>query len=510
MNKFIINFLLIFISSGFVACSENNTELPKPSGDLIIKNETTVSTNFIGNGAQWGGFDIIESWTGKDDFTDADWAKLKERIDFMHPPFIRIMISAGWNYLDDGNIYNPAKANKAFHRMMQYCTDNQITVMFGEWGHVFLNGDKNQIDYKWMDYTVDYLDYLIKEKGYTCIKYYNMINEPNGDWSTTKGDYNLWKTVTSEFLTRMETAGVDQLVKLAGPDLAVFGDANDTDWVAKAESDFGNQMALYDIHSYATKSFVNGNNYLSVLKAYKNAIPAGKQIVVGEIGLKYYDSDIELQKENERRIAADPYASKDSNMFVYDGFYGVDVSDAIVQTMMAGFSGALIWDMDDAMYNETGSKSGVDSNKLKRWGFWNILGEEAFDSSSDEEIRPFFYPVSLLCRYFPQGSDIIEIELPNKKGLKAIAARKGDQYTVAIVNSNYVSYTNLSLFADKNFVFDNVSKYQYTSKFDGGFVGETDTKGFPVPNENNVLVALDGTYKMDIPGQSVTIFTNMI
>ena len=75
----------------------------------------------------------------------------------------------------------------------------------------------------------------------------------------------------------------------------VFGDANDTNWVAKAESDFGSKMALYDIHSYATKSFVNGNNYLSVLKAYKNSIPADKQIVVGEIGLKYYDSDVELQ-----------------------------------------------------------------------------------------------------------------------------------------------------------------------------------------------------------------------
>ncbi|GAA4236856.1 hypothetical protein GCM10022291_22250 [Postechiella marina] len=512
MNKLMTHFIIVLICTSIISCSNNDdNQIPKSaiSKTLTIKNQETLSTNFIGNGAQWGGYEIMESWTGSDDFNDADWAKLKERMDFMRPPFIRIMISAGWNYLDSGDIYNPSKASKAFHRMMQYCTDNNITVMFGEWGHVFLNGDRNQINYTWMDYTVDYLDYLINEKGYTCVKYFNMINEPNGDWSTVQGNYDLWKTVTAEFLSRMETSGIDSMVKLAGPDLAIFGDADDTNWVTKAENDFGAGMGLYEIHSYATKSLVNGENYLSVLKSFKNAIPADKQIVVGEIGLKYYDSDIDLQNENEARIAADQYASDDSNMFVYDGFYGVDVSDAIVQTMMAGYSGALIWDVDDAMYNRDGNQTGDGYKQLKRWGFWNILGEESFESSEDENIRPFFFPVSLLCRYFPKGSDIIEIELPNKKGLKAVAAKKGDKYTIAIVNSNYVTYNDLSLEAESSFTFDNVSKYEYISEFEGGYQGLTNDKGFPIPKESSMSVKLNGDYTFNVPGQSVIILTNM-
>lgn len=504
-----LRFLMFFICAGFVACSDNEPEIPKSVDALIIKTQAPISTNFIGNGAQWGGFEIIESWTGSDDFNDADWAKLKERMDFMRPPFIRIMISAGWNYLDSEDGFNPDRATSAFYRMMQYCTDNSITVMFGEWGHVFLNNDKSEINFKWLDYSVDYLDYLINDKGFSCVKYFNMINEPNGDWSTVKADYNLWSTVVSEFLTRLETKGLAQKVKVAGPDVAIFGDTNDVSWLSKAEADFGDQMALYDIHSYPTKSFVNGDNYLGILKAYKNSIPANKQIVVGEIGLKYYDSDSDLQEENARRIEVDPYASDDSNMFAFDGFYGIDVSDAIVQTMMAGYSGALVWDVDDAMYNSDGNSAGENYKKLKRWGFWNILGEEAFGGSADEEIRPFFYPVSLLCRYFPQGSDIMEVELPNKKGLRAIAARNGNSYTIAIVNSNYVSYNNIALSADSEFAFNNVSKYEYTSKSDGAYAGKVNAKGFPLPEEAGLSINFDGTYNFDVPGQSLIIFTNI-
>jgi len=509
MKNYIKPYFLVLIIAVFLACEKEEPIKMNSLNTLTIKNKIPISTNFIGNGAQWGGFEQIESWTGKDDFSEADWTKLKERIDFMRPPFIRIMISSGWYYLDQNQNFYPQKTTKAFHRMMKYCTDNNITVMFGEWGHEFVNGDRNQINSKWMNLTVEYLDYLINDKGYSCIKFYNMVNEPNGDWSSTNGNYNLWKKVTSEFLVKLNAKGLNQKVKLAGPDIAFFGDSNATDWLTKSEADFGEQMSLYDIHSYPTKSFINGDNYMGVLKAFKNAIPAHKQIIMGEIGVKLYGADMNLQMENENRIKADQFSGIDSNMFIYDGVYGVDISEAIIQTMMAGYSGALVWNMDDAQYNMSGLNYGTEYKKLKRWGFWNILGEEAFGGITDEKIRPFFYPISLLCRYFPKGSDIIEVELPNKKGLRAVAARKGSSYTIAIVNSNFVTYSNISLKAEDIFSFDNVSKFEYKSNYDGGYQGKTDSKGLPIPLEKEISIKLDGSFSIDVPGQSVIIFTNI-
>ncbi|WP_282035472.1 cellulase family glycosylhydrolase [Saccharicrinis aurantiacus] len=471
---------------------------------FVIKNTTPVSTNFIGNGAQWGGYDIIEDWTGSNDFNDADWAKMKKRIDFMRPPFIRIMIDANWNYTTNGE-YTPEKSTAAFHNMLQYCTDNNITVMFGEWGHQFIDGDRNNINEQWLDRSIQFLDMLINERGYTCIKHYNMVNEPNGDWSSTNSDYNLWKTVAQKYHAKLVESGLINKVQLAGPDIAVFSDANATNWITRTAADFGDDMGMYEIHTYPTKSVVNGSGYMSVLEAYRKAAPAEKQIVMGEIGLKYYDADADLQDENQSRIDADKYASDDSNMFIYDGFYGVDVSDAIIQTMMAGFSGALVWDMDDAMYNQP---EGNNSKKLKRWGFWNILGEEAFESAEDEELRPFYFPVSLLCRYFPAESNIYEVELPNRKGVRAVVAEKGGEYTMAIVNSHVVSYPDINIEAEVSFDFSGVSKFEYISKSDGSFEGDTDAEGFPIPCEENINIDFSN-YNINVAAQSVIILTNM-
>lgn len=120
---------------------------------------------------------------------------------------------------------------------------------------------------------------------------------------------------------------------------------------------------------------------------------------MGEIGFKFVAPEDSLfQQENLRRAEAKPHASMDdSQMFVYDSMYGTDMADALFQTINAGYSGSVVWMLDDAMH----SKEAPD--KLKIWGFWNIFGEEQF-GSEEEEVRPWFYAWSLLTRYMPAGS----------------------------------------------------------------------------------------------------------
>ena len=50
-------------------------------------------------------------------------------------------------------------------------------------------------------------------------------------------------------------------------------------------------------------------------------------------------------------------------MFVYDFMYGTDMADALFQTVNAGYSGSVVWMLDDAMH----AKEAPD--KLKVWGF---------------------------------------------------------------------------------------------------------------------------------------------
>ncbi|WP_066629922.1 hypothetical protein [Labilibacter marinus] len=477
--------------------------------DSVIKNREiiitsdVISTDFVGNGAQWGGYDSVGDWIGQETLSDADWNTLFERIDYMRPPFLRILTNANNAYIYDGK-YDETSISGKLLKMLEYAQSRNIEITYGEWGHHH-TGNIGDIDMEWIANSVKFLNHLVNEKGYSVIKTVNIINEPNGSWSSTQGSYDVWRDVQVAYLEEMEKYELSA-IKLMGPDVAIFDNTNETTWITKAANDLDDGIGLYDIHVYPKQLIVRSGDYTSMLQAYRDATPEGKRIVLGEIGFKYTEVDAGLKEKNEAAIEADPYAGEDSNMMIYEAFYGVDMADAIMQSMRAGFSGALVWDMDDAMYvSPDGDDYSVD--QMKRWGFWNILGEEHCSDPADEEIRPFFYPVSLLCRYFPAGCDIYDIKLPNKKGVRAIMGAKDGKYTIALVNSHYSTYP--VVLKSESIGGLTMDKYTYKSNADGTFVGAVDENGFAKPAETNASFDFSKGVDITLEGESFILFTNM-
>ena len=493
--------LLATIFLSCISCGESNN--PEISGadlrnDLVIKTEV-LNQSFTGNGVQWGGYDMLNSWTGSPTLSESDWNKLFVRIQFMRPPLVRIMVSVGWNYVVDDK-FTPAKSEPVLLKILDFCQKEGITVMFGEWGH---NGGTD-IDQTWLENSAKFIEWLVNTKGYRCIKYFNMVNEPNGDWSSINGNYQLWKRLIEQFHAKLAEKGVDSKIKLIGPDVAVWS-TNLTSWVSNASVDLGAKIGAYDIHTYPKETEVRDGSYQKMVKVYRDVAPASKEMLMGELGFKY-DASSELGKLNTQRIAADKYASDDSNMSVYDAFYGIDMADAVIQNMRAGYGGSILWDLDDAMYN----KGALGATTLKRWGFWNILGAEKFGNPDDENIRPWFYPLSLMCRYFPKESKIYQVTLPDKVGLRAIAGEKDGKYTIAIVNSHTVSYS-VNLRMENGITISNAKIYNYQSGKNAAFTGALDANGFAKPETTNATIDLQGDAlkQLTIPGQSFYLITNM-
>ena len=497
--RIILLLTFAIILSGSCAKERNTDSIAAGiKNDLIIKN-SIITQSFLGNGVQWGGYDILQAWTGSATLSDADWNTLFKRMRFMRPPLVRIMVTAGWNYTINGN-YNPSKSEAVLVRILDFCQAEGISVMLGEWGHQ----GGTQIDLAWLENSAKFLEWLLNTKQYSCIRYFNMVNEPNGDWSSTNGNYVLWKTIIGQFHTKLAEKGIASKIKIIGPDIAIW-DANLTSWVINANFDLGDKIGAYDIHTYPEESQVREGSYQTMVKAYKNSAPASKAMLMAELGFKYAPGSA-LGQQNAQRISKDPYASDDSNMFTYDAFYGIDMADAIMQNMLAGYAGCLLWDLDDAMYNIDGGGS----TKLKRWGFWNILGSEKFDKPDDENIRPWFYPMSLMCRYFPQGTKIFDVALPYKKGLRAVAGEKDGKYTIAIVNSNFTTY-EINLKMDNGALLTALNSFRYISGKGASFVGKTDIDGFAAPDETNLTIDFKtGKAKtVSVPAQSFLLFTNM-
>lgn len=483
------------------SCGKSNgPELPDtdPRNDLVIKAEV-INPSFVGNGAQWGGYDILRTWTGSPTLTENDWNKLFQRVRFMRPPLVRIMVSAGWNYMVDGR-YDPAKSEAVLIRILDFCEQEGIAVLLGEWGHSGGTG----IDQAWLENSAGFIEWLVNTKGYSCIRYFNMVNEPNGDWSSINGNYPLWKDLITQFHAKLAAKGIASKIRLIGPDVAVWS-TNLTSWVQNTSVDLRSEIGAYDIHTYPKETEVRDGSYQSMVTAYRNAAPADKDMLMGELGFKYDPASV-LGQENARRIAADEYASDDSNMMIYDAFYGIDMADAVIQNMRAGFGGVIAWDLDDAMYNIDGGGS----VKLKRWGFWNILGEERFGNAADENIRPWFYTMSLLSRYFPRGTRIFGVSLPDKAGLRAIAGEKNGKYTIAIVNSHTVGYS-VNLKMENGTRIRQAKIYRYQAGKNAAFTGATDLDGFAKPETAaDEIVLEDGASRqLDVPAKSFLMITNM-
>ena len=487
--------VLLFCTS---CSSDPSPSAPDSRKDLVIKSGI-VTSSFIGNGVQWGGYDLLETWTGNPTLTESDWNKLFERVRFMRPPLVRIMVSDGWNYIID-NQYNPLKSQYVLLKILDFCQQEGISVVFGEWGHQ----GGSTIDQEWLGRSASFLQWLIVTKGYSCIRYFNMVNEPNGDWSSINGNYALWKNLMEQFHTKLTEKGIDSKVKLIGPDVAVWNTGL-TSWISNTQFDLGTNVSVFDIHTYPGETAVRDGSYQTMIKAYRNSAPIAKDILMCELGFKY-GVTTELGVENALRISADKYASDDSNMFVYDAFYGIDMADAVIQNMLAGYAGVILWDLDDAMYN----KGTSGATKLKRWGFWNILGSEKFEKAADENIRPWFYPMSLLCRYFPQGTRIHQMSLPQKVGLRAVAGEKNGKYTIAIVNSNTVAYS-VNLRMEEGSELENLIVYNYISGKKTVFTGAVDSNGFAKPETTGVSFDLreDAVKQLEVPAQSFCLITNM-
>lgn len=480
--------LIFFLSTFIISCSQK-----EPDAIISIDTSIVINDSYIGNGAQWDPYQL-DYGKGKLEISEADWKKLYDRLDFMRPQFIRIMINTS-SFLDKGK-FVPEKGMETLSKMLDYCQSRDVTVMFGDWGWSVINTKEAKINDKNMKHAAELVDHLINEKGYTCIKYYNLINEPNGYWASTNKSYPLWASSIKQFHKNLDNLRLNDKIGIVGPDIAIWG-KDEAWWIDSCVVDLGDMIQLYDIHTYPSKITVNSGEYSDIISAYKKNVPEGKKIVMGEIGFKFVEeADSLYNQENIRRAKAKEHASlEDSQMFVYDYMYGTDMADALFQTINSGYSGSVIWMLDDAMHSNEAP------DKLKIWGFWNIFGEEQF-GADEENVRPWYYAWSLLTKYIPAGSKVYKTVSSGDQSIKAIMTEKEGKSMFAVVNTSkqekqikIESHNMSGLTGCKQFIYS-----------EGTLKKEGDHK--LLPNKENVDLNLEKGELVNMPGESLIVYTN--
>lgn len=369
-----------------------------PVHEVVLDPGRTLSENFIGFGAEWDPRGYIEHGV-----TDDDFAVIARRVRYMRLPVARVMMLARWCYRGDGRFDWDSPEMQTLYRHLDLCQAENTTVLLTDWGcerdWVRVPGVADTADPEYARIIGVYLDHLLNTRGYTCIRYFILVNEPNYE----VGDWDRWAQGARNVAAMLRERGLHPRIRLAGPD-----HSNDDAWLYRAVDELHDALDAYDVHRYAGDAEVRPGGLVEYFgKQWRYALAndpnaAGKPFIVGEAGM----NDFARHPAGNEKIG--------------EHFYGVFMADYAVQAARAGSHAVCAWMLCD------------NSHKGFFWGLWS-------NKADGMKLRPWFYPWSLLSRYVPRGSTVLDTAdpSPDQRLLAARVPVAGDAahgWTFVLVN----------------------------------------------------------------------------
>jgi hypothetical protein len=399
-----------------------------------IQTETEACANFLGFGAEWDSRNYRAAG-----ITDADFTLIRRRVEWMRLPAARIMMQVKWCRQEDGSFDYETPPMQDLYRHLDVCEGLGTTVFLTDWGcmpaWLQAPGIGDVADPLYAESIGAYLEHLVTVKGYSCLRYFILVNEPN--WEVK--EFALWRRGLEQVATELKRRGLDRQIQLAGSDEA---HAPDDDWHFQAVDQVGGLLGAYDVHSYANGAKVRQGElepYFRRLWDYAHTHdPRGAQkpCIVGEAGL---GDDMCTERS--------PYIDEFE--------YGLFMADYAVQAANAGSATVLAWMLDD------------NSHAGFHWGLWSSKADGL-------RLRPWFYPWALLSRLFPAGSAIHPVST-GSSDLRVLLARTADGWAVCAVNRGDQEIEGeLALGEEARPV--QVTRYRYSEES-----ALVDAEGFPVP-----------------------------
>lgn len=388
---------------------------PGSAWQVTVDPVRVVEKSMVGFGVEWEYEGDRPEWNVENEMWLRRWPEMVRRVDLMRPSILRVMHDARmYGAIRDGRFvadYDSPRL-RALYQILDLARERQIPVVLGEWwlapeiagplGGMAGDGWAEQA-------VVPFLRYLRERRGYTNIRWFNLMNEPSATTS-----FSEWKCAILHLHRSLKAAGLEGVIRIMGPD----GPGDWDDWVSKTAADPDLQQAIgaYGYHLYAhlkddkwLPSLVAGRlegGELRVKREQVNRLdPAGfqKPFIMGEAGID--DGNVGDTQTHRERFE-----------------YGVWMADYAAQSIRAGQAGMIAWCLDDAMH--AGGSHG--RLGLKGWGFWNSLAGTEGYAAEEFDPRPAFYAWALVCRHFPAGSSSIACPASPDDSVRFAAAIRPD------------------------------------------------------------------------------------
>ena len=488
------------------SCSKGNEVKPVvvDMDHIAFVSEDIIQNSFGGLGVEWGAYEDT------DKIAEGGWERVINYMDHLGAARIRLMINYDWfcqDFDNKGNTdpeddtwtYNfTNKYAKNMIEILEYCQEHAIDVAFGAWnvigqlggGDVWHMMEKVTSDIRWAKITADVLNFLVNEKGFSCIKWFVNSNEPNfkGTEETSKNwnnTYEIWEQGVKNVRKALDDIGLTY-IGIVGGDTTGFEGTEE--YFTKISKNIPDLVADYGAHLYLSNIAVDRGEMLDqvrmiydIVKKNDPGIGVVRDADIWEAGLR------------------DGKTALDCNTLIATPDYAVRMVDFTLQCLAGGVNGIVYWDFDDAMhfmYNNN-------TMTPKEWGMFSSLAEA---SSGKQELRPWYHSSSLLCHLFKKGNKIYspiqnDTKLTNSFRSIATISQDGTKGGFVAVNAGTKSttktfYMNDEVQGDKLYIY-HFGKDTYQLGADG----------FIEPNE-----VIDGSLNkkitLDIPSRSAVIISN--
>ena len=201
-------------TAGTVTSANATLMVTKKGMAMQLKMETgnVACAKFIGFGAEW---DLANYRVAG--VTDADFAVIHRRVEWMRLPAARIMMPVKWCRQADGSFDFDTAPMRDLYRNRDVCEALGTTVFLTDWGcmpeWLRAPGIGDVADPLYAESIGAYLDHLINTKKYQCIRYVIMVNEPN--WEVK--EFALWRRGLEQVAAELNRRGLDRQIQLAAP-----------------------------------------------------------------------------------------------------------------------------------------------------------------------------------------------------------------------------------------------------------------------------------------------------
>ena len=489
---------------------------------VTIYPDQPAGPKLMGLGVEWDPYDTFKP-------TQAAWALTFSRVAYMQPGFIRVVEPASNYFKGYDALNNPTYRWNSAHvreliQILSFAQSHGITVVLGDWGNPLIDGDPR--------IPADFIEQLQDDYGFTNIKYYDPINEPNYDNAC---DFTCWTGVMTTLSDEFLQLGMNSSIQLVGPDngnswddtasaqaldrtAGLDADNPITDvWVTDTLETIPGLIGAYDSHRYATIWGIRHGVYQNQMRSRREEISnldsPLKPYFEAEVGIAArevspFAGDVSPSQRASTAALIDPSAQSassfvDSQPHIREFDYGVWMGDMAIQAIDGGLSGVSAWDLDDAMH----VGGGYGSRNLKQWGFWNSYGGTDGYPTSDLNLRPWYYTWSLLSRSFPTGSQALTVPSTHVPGLRIAAAEipHGNRYafSFAIVNDSSTART-VRLAVPSVTGPLTLARYDYFKSH-----RPVDTSNFPRPAQTLTDVSLPGGLRIRLPSRGLVILSSL-